>query len=59
LNDNRNISKNLITVNLANHQKLFAGTFITDKLMYNATTEELNKLKKEELRLLRNAFFAR
>lgn len=57
--DNRKISDNLITVNLPNSQKQFSGTFITDDLLYNATEGELNKLSKDKLRLLRNAFFAR
>lgn len=57
--DNRKISDNLITVNLPNSQKPFTNTFITEELLYNATENELNKLDKEKLRLIRNAFFAR
>lgn len=40
-------------------EKPFNATFITDNLMYVASKEELDKLSKDELRLLRNAFFAR
>ncbi|WP_085930714.1 YARHG domain-containing protein [Anaerophaga thermohalophila] len=45
--------------NLSNSQKPFTGTFINNELLYNAPEATLNKLDKEELRLLRNAFFAR
>lgn len=45
--------------NLPNSQKPFTNTFITEDLLYKATENELNKLNKEKLRLLRNAFFAR
>ena len=45
--------------NFPRPEKPFAGTFITDQLMYEADKEELSELSKEELRLLRNAFFAR
>ncbi|MFP4023749.1 MAG: YARHG domain-containing protein, partial [Thiohalospira sp.] len=45
--------------NFPRPEKPLAGTFITDELMYDASKEELEKLTKKELRLLRNAFFAR
>ncbi|MDA3952429.1 MAG: YARHG domain-containing protein [Bacteroidales bacterium] len=45
--------------NFPRPEKPFTGTFITNELMYESSKEELNKLTKENLRLLRNAFFAR
>jgi len=51
-------SKNIIS-NLPNSQKPFTGTFITEQLLYEAPEAELTKLTKEELRILRNAFYAR
>ena len=59
MKDNRKISDNLIAINLSNSQKPFLNTFITDELLYNAPESELSKLDKRQLRLLRNAFFAR
>jgi len=46
-------------INMPNSEKPFTGTFITDDLLYNASKQELSKLTKSELRILRNAFFAR
>ena len=46
-------------INMPNREKPFTGTFITDDLLYNASKQELSKLTKSELRILRNAFFAR
>ncbi|MCK5169229.1 MAG: YARHG domain-containing protein [Bacteroidales bacterium] len=45
--------------NFPRPDKLFNGTFITNELMYEASKENLGKLTRDELRLLRNAFFAR
>lgn len=53
-----NNSENIIS-NLPNSQKPFTNTFITEELLYNSTNKELLELKKEELRKLRNAFYAR
>ncbi|MDA3891094.1 MAG: YARHG domain-containing protein [Salinivirgaceae bacterium] len=57
--DNRVISDNLVMVNLSNNEKPFANTFITENLLYSTESKELKKLDKEQLRILRNAFFAR
>jgi len=57
--DQRQILEKALFMNLSNDQKQFTGTFITDDLLYNASESELNKLEKDQLRLLRNAFFAR
>ena len=46
-------------INMSNEEKSFASTFITDELLYNADKDTLNELTKSELRILRNAFFAR
>ncbi|MFW6020197.1 MAG: YARHG domain-containing protein [Bacteroidales bacterium] len=51
--------KELRKHNFPRPEKPFTGTFITDQLMYEADNQELSELSKEELRLLRNAFFAR
>ena len=45
--------------NLPNSQKKFENTFITEDLLYEASSSELQKLSKGQLRKLRNAFFAR
>ena len=45
--------------NLPIKEKQFSGTFITDELLYNADEQILKSLTKKELRLLRNAFYAR
>lgn len=55
----REILPRVLQVNLPNHQKQFPNTFITDELLYEASETELNNLTKEELRKLRNAFYAR
>jgi hypothetical protein len=39
--------------------KSFKDTFITEKLLYESDIEELKNYSKKELRILRNAFFAR
>lgn len=57
--DNRNIPQRVMHVNLSNYEKQFKGTFITDDLLYEASREDLQDYKNKELRLLRNAFFAR
>ncbi len=57
--DNREISNNLISVNLPNSKKQFTNTFITEKLLYEADEEKLMTFEKTQLRILRNAFFAR
>jgi hypothetical protein len=57
--DKRDIPQRVMHVNLSNHEKEFKGTFITDNLLYNASREKLQDYTKKELRLLRNAFFAR
>jgi hypothetical protein len=46
-------------VNLSDKEKIFASTFITEELLYNSTNTDLLKLTKDELRILRNAFYAR
>lgn len=45
--------------NLPNNQKRFENTFVTEYLLYQASTAELQQLSKGQLRILRNAFFAR
>lgn len=55
----REILPRVLHVNLPNHQKQFPNTFITDELLYEASEKELNKFAKEELRRLRNVFYAR
>lgn len=55
----REILPRVLDVNLPNKDKEFSGTFITDELLHNATESELMKFSKDELRTLRNAFFAR
>ncbi len=45
--------------NLPNSQKRFENTFITEDLLYEASSAELQKLSNGQLRKLRNAFFAR
>ena len=44
---------------LPHTEKPFTGTFITDSLMFYAGKDELQKLSKSQLRMLRNAFYAR
>ncbi len=44
--------------NVPLREKTFDGTFITPYLLREASTEELRKLDKSQLRLLRNAIFA-
>ncbi|MCK5169231.1 MAG: YARHG domain-containing protein [Bacteroidales bacterium] len=51
--------KDRIIINLPNKEKPFTNTFITEELLYNSTSQNLLELTKEELRILRNAFFAR
>jgi hypothetical protein len=59
--DNRDLcpEEKKVLVNLPNNQKRFENTFITEDLLYNASSAELQKLSKGQLRKLRNAFFAR
>lgn len=40
-------------------RRVFRNSFITDHLLNTSTKEELSKLRKQELRILRNAYFAR
>lgn len=54
----RDIEPNHNYFHLPHTQKPFAGTFITDSLMFFAGEEELNTLSKAQLRKLRNAFYA-
>ena len=44
--------------NIPLKEKQLPGTFITHSLLYNASESELKKLTKEQLRLLRNTFYA-
>jgi len=48
-----------IIYNLPNEQKAFSDTYITEHLLYNASSAELSKFSTAELRILRNAFYAR
>ncbi|ALO13809.1 hypothetical protein L21SP5_00127 [Salinivirga cyanobacteriivorans] len=59
--DTRNLcpKEKRILVNLPNSQKRFENSFITEDLLYEAPSSELQKLTKGQLRKLRNAFFAR
>ncbi|ALO13780.1 hypothetical protein L21SP5_00098 [Salinivirga cyanobacteriivorans] len=59
--DVRNLcyGKDRLIVNMPKKEKSFSGTFITESLLSDASTEELQKLSKGQLRKLRNAFFAR
>ena len=55
--EDKNIKRKII-LNLHIDNKKFNNTFINEELLYNLTSKELSELTKEELRLLRNAFFA-
>lgn len=55
----RDIEPNHNYFHLPHTEKPFTGTFITDSLMFYASKEELQKLSKSQLRMLRNAFYAR
>lgn len=55
----RQVEPNQNFLYLPHTQKPFAGTFITDSLMFFANKEQLKKLSKPQLRKLRNAFYAR
>lgn len=55
----RQVEPNHNYLYLPHTQKLFTGTFITDSLLFFAGKKELQKLTKEQLRKLRNAFYAR
>jgi hypothetical protein len=46
-------------INLSNSQKPFTNSFITEELLYKTDASELKSLTKNNLRILRNAFFAR
>jgi hypothetical protein len=55
----REILPLIFHANLPNNQKRFENTFVTEYLLYQASTAELQQLSKGQLRILRNAFFAR
>lgn len=55
----RQVEPNQNFLYLPHTQKPFAGTFITDSLMFFANKEQLKKLSKPQLRKLRNAFYAK
>jgi len=44
--------------NIPLKEKTLPNTFVTHELLYNGTEAELKKLTKEQLRILRNTFFA-
>jgi len=56
---NRDIESNHNYFHLPHTEKPFTGTFITDRLMFYAGKDELQNLSKSQLRILRNAFYAR
>ena len=55
----RDIESNHNYFHLPHTEKPFTGTFITDRLMFYAGKDELQNLSKSQLRILRNAFYAR
>jgi len=56
--DTRRILPREIWYNVPLKEKSFKGTFITSELLRQALREELEKLEKPQLRLLRNAIYA-
>lgn len=56
--DTRRILPREVWYNLPLIEKIFNGTFITPGLLRGAPREELEKLEKSQLRLLRNAIYA-
>lgn len=44
--------------NIPLNEKILSGTFVTHELLYYASEEELRSLTKNQLRILRNTFYA-
>lgn len=61
ITDNRFVcpDEKRVFMNISNNDKLFKETFITEYALYESDINELNKYTKQELRILRNAFYAR
>ncbi len=56
--DTRRVLPREVWYNLPLKDKSFEGTFITPEILRQAPKEELEKLEKSQLRLLRNAIYA-